>query len=150
MYAGPGPMLQGMDQRVTRRGGKRPRVLIVDDERDVADSLSALLELLDYDVRVTYSGHAAVDVAGAYRPNVVILDMNMPGMDGLQTARRLKKDRRLAGVAFVAHSAADEPLVRRVAKQIGFRHFVTKGDLSSTTALLDILLEIEGCTSSGA
>ena len=121
-------------------GIQRTKVLIVDDDHDGADSLAVLLELLDYDVRVVYGGPDALAVAGAYRPDIVILDINMPIMDGLQTARHLKKDRRLQRASFVAHSAGDEPLVKRVAREIGFRHFVTKG--TSETAVLDALLEI--------
>ena len=72
------------------------KVLIVDDDRDVADSLAALVRLvLDYDVCVRYSGETAISTAGKYRPDVVIVDVNMPGLDGLQTAQILKTDRRL-------------------------------------------------------
>ena len=123
------------------RGQQRSRVLLVDDDRDVADSLAEVLRLLDYEVRVAYSGEEALDVAGRYRPDVVILDVNMPGMNGLQAARRLKSDRRLSRKPFIAHTAADEPLVRQVAAQIGFSHLVVKGG-ESLTAMVDALLDI--------
>jgi CheY-like chemotaxis protein len=121
------------------------KVLVVDDERDVADSLAALLKILGYDVCVAYSGDGAIEVAGRYRPSVVILDINMPGMDGLQTARRLKADRRLQRTTFVGHTAADidDPFIKKVASRIGFRHLVIKGNLSSAPAILNVLLEIE-------
>ena len=120
---------------------QRIRVLLVDDDRDVADSMAEVLRLLDYEVRVVYGGEEALGVAGDYRPDVVILDVNMPGIDGLQTARQLKRDRRLSGKPFIAHTAADEPLVRRVAAEIGFRRMVVKGG-ESLTEMLDALLEI--------
>jgi CheY-like chemotaxis protein len=123
------------------RDRQRIRVLLVDDDRDVADSLAEVLRLLDYDVRVVYSGAEALGVAGKYRPDVVILDINMPGIDGLQAARELKRDRRLTGKPFIAHTASDEPLVRRVAADIGFRRTVIKGSQALTetiNALLDV------------
>ena len=91
--------------------GGRPgiRVLLVDDDRDVADSLAEVFRLLDYDVRVAYSGEGALGIAGRYRPDVVVLDVNMPGMNGLQAARELKRDRRrrLSRQPFIAHTAAE-------------------------------------------
>lgn len=123
-------------------GGRgRIRVLLVDDDRDVADSLAEVLRLLDYDVRVAYSGEGALGIAGRYRPDVVILDINMPGMNGLLAARELKRDRRLNRQPFIAHTAADEPLVRQIAEQIGFRHFVVKGG-ESLTAIVNALMDV--------
>ena len=112
------------------------RVLLVDDVHDVADSLGVLLEALGYRVCVRYDGNSALASAGKYRPDVVIMDIDMPGLDGLQTARRLKDDRRLRRPIFIAHTASDSPFTRRVAAQIGFAHFVPKGEVES---LLDIL-----------
>ena len=121
-------------------GRQRIRVLVVDDNHDLADSTAEVLRVLDYDVRTVYTGQEAVAVAGQYRPDIVVLDINMPGMDGLQTARHLKRDRRLARKSFLAHTGTDEPLVRQVASQIGFNGWVVKGGPMS--ALIDALLEI--------
>lgn len=89
---------------------------------------------------VAYSGEEALCEAGNYRPDVVIPDVNMPGMDGLQPARLLKRDRRLSSKPFIAHTAADEPLVRQVATQIGFSHLVVKGG-ESLLATVDALCD---------
>ena len=78
-------------------------------------------------------GHATVDArvrGGPARPD-----------DPEQTARQLKRDRRLSGKPFIAHTAADEPLVRRIAAEIGFRRMVVKGG-ESLTEMLEALLEI--------
>ena len=123
------------------RDRQRIRVLLVDDDRDVADSLAEVLRLLDYDVRVVYGGDEALGVAGDYRPDVVILDINMPGIDGLQAARELKRDRRLKDKPFIAHTASDEPLVRRVAADIGFRRTVIKGT-QALAETIDALLDV--------
>jgi CheY-like chemotaxis protein len=125
-------------------GGRAPqlRILLVDDDHDVADSLAAVLKILDYDVCIAYSGQEAINLAGRYRPDIVILDVNMRGMNGLQIARHLKKDRRLAATSFIAHTAADGPLVRRVVSEIGFQRLIVKRQHASLTTILDALLEI--------
>jgi len=120
------------------------KVLIVDDDRDVADSLAALVRVvLDYDVCVRYDGETAIETAGNYRPDVVILDVNMPGLDGLQTARILKTDRRLQHKTFIAHTGEDGPFVRRVASRIGFHEVVAKGGGNAVSALIDLLADAE-------
>ena len=122
---------------------ERPmRILVVDDNRDVADSLAVLLQMMDFDTCTAYSGNAALEVAGGYRPDVVVLDLNMPGMDGLQTARSLRSDRRLSRATFIAYTAADEPFIRRLASQMGFDHVIAKGNVTSLTTMLDSLREI--------
>jgi CheY-like chemotaxis protein len=123
--------------------GRAVRVLVVDDVPDVADSLGVLLEALGYVVCAAYSGISALELAGEYRPDVVIMDIDMLGLDGLQTARRLRNDRRLRRLMFIAHTATDTPLVRRVAAHIGFAHFVRKGDVE---CLLNILKGLASAT----
>ena len=68
-------------------------ILIVDDNRDAADSLSALLGLMGHDVQVAYGGPAAIETAVAFRPDVVLLDIGMPGMDGYEVAERIRARR---------------------------------------------------------
>lgn len=123
------------------------KILIVDDDRDVADSLAALVRVvLDYDVCVRYGGESAISAAGEYRPDVVILDVNMPGLDGLQTARILKTDRRLEGKTFIAHTAEDSVFVRKVASRIGFHQVVAKGNTNGVSELIDLLSDVEPST----
>ncbi|ARN83067.1 hybrid sensor histidine kinase/response regulator [Methylocystis bryophila] len=68
-----------------------PRVLVVDDNRDVADSLTLLLETLDANARAAYGGQSALQIAAAFKPEVVFLDLMMPDMDGYETASRLRQ-----------------------------------------------------------
>jgi CheY-like chemotaxis protein len=71
------------------------RVLVVDDWPDTAESMAVLLRLWGHDVRIAHDGPTALAVAAFYRPNVVLLDVGLPGMDGYQVARRLRNDLRL-------------------------------------------------------
>jgi two-component system, chemotaxis family, CheB/CheR fusion protein len=123
------------------------KILIVDDNRDAADALAALVRVvLDYDVCVQYSGETAIAMAGEYRPDVVIVDVNMPGLDGLQTARILKTDRRLQQKTFIAHTAEDSVFVRKVASRIGFHQVVAKGNTNGMSELIDLLSDVERST----
>lgn len=68
----------------------KPRILVVDDNVDAANSLGRLLALLDYEACVVHDGPAAIQKLAAFRPAVVLLDLGMPGMDGLETAQQIK------------------------------------------------------------
>ncbi len=71
--------------------GARLRVLIVDDNRDAADALCELLEILGHEARAVYDGDAALAAVAEVPPHVVLLDLGMPGLDGYETARRLRQ-----------------------------------------------------------
>lgn len=66
------------------------RILVVDDNVDVADTLAMLLECPQYEVRKAYNGREAVDVAQSFMPDLIILDIDMPVMDGFAAARMLR------------------------------------------------------------
>ena len=104
------------------------RVLVVDDNQDAADSLATLLGLWGYDCRVSYDGQTALQTAWEFRPDCLILDINMPGMDGCTVARRLRAVPELRGVKLVALTAySDETHARRI-QQAGFDYHLVKGE----------------------
>ena len=78
------------------------RVLVVDDNQDAADSTAMLLGAIGAEVRVAYDGQGALCVLDVWRPDVVLLDIGMPGMDGLEVARRIREKPALDGVRLVA------------------------------------------------
>jgi len=101
------------------------RCLVVDDNRDGATSLGAYLSILGAHVRVVFSGSEAIEIAPAFRPQLVVLDINMPGLNGFETAERLKLQAWSAAAIFVAHTASHA--FRRAAAAAGFHHFLVKG-----------------------
>jgi signal transduction histidine kinase len=114
------------------------RILIVDDNRDAAESLAMLLRMLDNDVRTAHDGRRALEVAATYRPDVVLLDIGLPGMSGLDICRRLREQ----------HTGGQQPLIaamtgygqeedRRRSQEAGFNvHLVKPVDLNSLREVL--------------
>jgi two-component system, sensor histidine kinase len=89
------------------------RVLVADDDADTADSLALLVRLWGHGVWVTYAGVEALAAALAYRPDVLLLDVAMPGLDGFRLARLIRGQPRLDGALLVAIPA------RRLARCTG-------------------------------
>jgi PAS domain S-box-containing protein len=86
-----------------RPGAGRPiRVLVVEDSRDSAESLRLLLEATGHEVRLAHSGDEGVRAAGQWRPDAVVCDIGLPGMDGFAVARRLRQDPATAGAKLIA------------------------------------------------
>ncbi|WP_181969931.1 CheR family methyltransferase [Paraburkholderia sp. DHOC27] len=102
------------------------RILIVDDNADAAESSAMLLRLDNHEVEVAVDGPTALVRASEFRPDVVLLDIGLPGMDGYEVARRLRAASGFAHVMLIAHSgyAGDEHLQR--VKQAGFDHHLIK------------------------
>src|SRR5215472_2973155 len=74
-----------------RPAAVRLQVLVVEDNRDTADTLCLLLQMLGHDARAAYSGTEGVRQATSWRPDVVFCDIGLPGMDGFEVARRLRR-----------------------------------------------------------
>ena len=113
------------------------RCLVVDDHHDGATSLGAYLSILGADVRVVFSGDEAINIAPEFCPQLVVLDINMPGLNGFETVKRLKHQTWAHVATFVAHTAAGQTL-RRAAMAAGFHHFLVKGD---AVAQFDAIVE---------
>jgi CheY-like chemotaxis protein len=107
--------------------GPSLRVLLIEDNPDAAESLRLLLALYGHEVAVAHTGQAGLDLARAFRPDVVVCDLGLPGgMDGYAVARALRADPELAGVTAVALSGYGQEEDRRRARQAGFDHHLTK------------------------
>ena len=106
---------------------RRPgiRILVVDDSIDSAETLGELLKIWGHDVRLAHDGPAAVAAARDYRPEVVLLDIGLPGMDGFAVAAQLRKEG-IGGRMLVALTGYGEQQDRDRARQVGFDHHLVK------------------------
>jgi two-component system CheB/CheR fusion protein len=102
------------------------KVLIVDDNEDAAESLAALLELSGYEVRTAFDGRAALVAAGEFRPDAVLLDIGMPGMNGYEVAAHLRADERTRDVVLVALTGWSHEEELRKTAEAGFDHHLVK------------------------
>ena len=102
------------------------RVLVVDDNRDAAESLAMVLRLTGHEVALAHDGPGALDAAGSFMPDVVLLDIGMPGMNGYEVARRLRarpEGRRLVLAALTGWGQRED---KERALEAGFDHHLTK------------------------
>src|SRR5262249_33866753 len=100
------------------RGAAR-RILVVDDNADAADGLSYFLAMSGHEVRTAYDGREALAAARAYRPEAVLLDIGMPGMDGYEVARRLRQEPGLERALLVALTGYGQEEDRRRSREAG-------------------------------
>jgi PAS domain S-box-containing protein len=109
-----------------RPAGAPGKVLVVDDNRDAAETLSTFLEMLGLQTHAVHDGPAAVPAALDFRPDVVLLDIGLPGMDGYEVARAMREQPQLGRVTLIALTGWGAEEDRRRALQAGFDHHLTK------------------------
>jgi signal transduction histidine kinase len=119
------------------------RVLIVDDNRDSAESLALLLRLRGHEVRTVYDGPAALKAAPAFRPQVVLLDIGLPlGMDGYEIAQQMRQQPELQGAALIALTGYGQEEDRHRSALAGLEaHLVKPVD---PAVLVDLLNQLQG------
>lgn len=105
--------------------GRSCRVLVVDDNMDSAESLAMLLKVSGHDVRTAHDGEAALEAALDWRPEVVLLDIGLPGLDGFEVAKRMRRHPALLDVVLVALTGYGQDADRQRSQDAGFdRHLV--------------------------
>jgi signal transduction histidine kinase/CheY-like chemotaxis protein len=122
--------------------GRGHRALVLDDNRDAADTLAMMLELLGLEVRTLYDPTAFEDTYAAFAPDVVFLDVGMPGRSGYDVAKALRAAPRGDAVLLVAITGWGQPEDRRRTREAGFdRHLVKPPDLPAIQAICRLLVE---------
>ena len=120
----------------------KPFVLVCDDNFDVADSMAMLLRLSGADVQVVHDGTAALAAAAAAPPDVVLLDLGMPGMTGYEVARQLRQRSELASTVLVALTGWGSEETRARCREVGFHHHLTKpADLATLRGIVASVAE---------
>lgn len=105
--------------------GSRLRILVVDDSKDGADSLSMVLQMLGADTRAAYDGKSALELVRTFTPHIVLLDIGMPDMDGHTVARRIRADPAHATIRLIALTGWGTDDERRRSEEAGIdEHWV--------------------------
>jgi len=102
------------------------RILVVDDLRDAADTLALMLQTMGHHTRTAYDGLEAVEAAGTFKPNIVLLDIGLPTMTGYDAARRIRNEPWGAKMALVALTGWGQDEDKQRAFEAGFDHHLTK------------------------
>jgi CheY-like chemotaxis protein len=110
------------------------KVLIVDDNREAVETLGIMVERLGHDVRRAHDGHSAIDIAASFLPNVVLMDVGMPRLDGCETARRIRREPWGKSITLVALTGWGQDEDRRRTHEAGFDHHLVK-PVASTVLL---------------
>jgi signal transduction histidine kinase len=130
---------EGASDAGLERPGLAPRrILVVDDNRDAAETLGMLLELSGAHTRVVHDGQAALEAFRSYRPAVVLLDLGLPGMDGYEIARRLRDEPGGVHAKLIALTGWGQEEDRRRSRAAGIDHHLVKPvDMRALEAALE-------------
>jgi CheY-like chemotaxis protein len=105
---------------------RRLKILVVDDNRDAADSCEALLELSGHEVQTAYGAQDGYLLAEAFRPDVLLLDIGLPDIDGYALAHRIRRSQWGEQMTLIALTGWGQEADKRRAREAGFDHHVTK------------------------
>src|SRR5262249_33473613 len=121
-----------------RASGRRLRVLVVDDNQDAAETMALLIRLWGHDVWTAHQGAAALDIVARERPQVVLLDIGLPGIDGYEVARRVRADPNTGETVLVALTGYGQTEDRARSREAGFTvHLVKPVEPEVIQRLLD-------------
>src|SRR5690349_14829824 len=120
------PLMTHDEHSATIASSTRPRILIVEDNMDAAESLRMYLDLCGYEVRVAYTGPAGVDAARDWYPDVILCDLGLPGLDGYGVALALRRDPATASLRLIAMSGYGSVADKERCQEVGFECHLTK------------------------
>lgn len=125
---------------MTAEKNEKPRILLVDDQESVLKLLDAILKVRNYDVMYASNGLDAVEIAMSVKPNLVLLDVMMPGMDGFKVCQTLKANAPTKDIPVVFLTARGDDADREMGERVGASGFVKKPFRS--VELLNIISEL--------
>jgi signal transduction histidine kinase/ActR/RegA family two-component response regulator len=123
--------------------GSSLRVLVVDDNVDTVTTLAMLVQESGHEVRTAYDGMSVLEAALDYRPNLVLLDIGLPGLNGFEVAKRLRQQPTLKDVVLVAMTGYGQESDRKRSREAGFDHHLVKpGDFGKILQILATVSEL--------
>jgi PAS domain S-box-containing protein len=134
------PVIQEPPNPVTASNNTPLRILVVDDNEDGANSLGKMLQMSGNEVRVAHDGLAAIEVAEAFRPQVILLDIGMPKLDGYDACRRIRETSWGKNTVLIALTGWGQDEDRRRTHEAGFDYHLVKPVEAST--LVKVLTEV--------
>ncbi|MBX9652862.1 response regulator, partial [bacterium] len=125
------------------RSPDKRRVLIVDDNVDASSSLALMLDFMGNETRIAHDGQRAIDVAAEFHPDLILLDIGMPHLNGLEAAAEIRKRAWGREIMLVALTGWGQEEDRRRTKEAGFDLHLTKPiDFSVLTEVLDSIKKV--------
>ena len=132
--------MRDLEEAEAGRGDPRLKVLVVDDNEASAVTLGWAVEAEGYDVRTVFGGQAALDTAKDFRPDIVLLDLGMPGMSGFDVCRALRTDPDFAHIKIIAQTGWGDDAARKRTAESGFDlHLVKPVNIDVLHDMLDLL-----------
>jgi len=126
-----------------RPGRKYCRVLAVDDNVDAAQAMKLMLEFSGHEVRIANDGLGALEAAIAWCPDVVLLDIGLPGFSGFEVAKRIRKEATLGNIVLVALTGYGHESDRQRSREAGFDHHLVKpADFEAIEEILDSIAKL--------
>jgi CheY-like chemotaxis protein len=134
----PGPEgYNAIPSEVHNLPGARCKIVVADDNKDAVDSLAMMLRALGHEVRTAKDGQEAIEATATFRPDVVLLDIGMPKLNGYEAARRIREEPWGKQVTLIALTGWGQDEYRQRSREAGFDHHLVKPPDSSE--LLEIL-----------
>ncbi len=125
-----------------QEGSGKCKVLVVDDNVDGAVTLSVILKHMGNSVRITHDGRSALAVGAEFVPDLILMDIGMPGMDGYETCERMRQEPWSANVKIVALTGWGQEEDKRKAKRAGFDlHLVKPVERKTLVEVIDQVCE---------
>jgi PAS domain S-box-containing protein len=138
----PQPLASSPPTEKARPTGPSLRVLVVDDNVDTVTTLAMLVQESGHEIRAAYDGLAVLEAALDYRPNVVLLDIGLPGLNGFEVAKQLRQQPALQNAMLVAMTGYGRDSDRRRSQEAGFDHHLVKpGDFGKVLEILATVSE---------
>ncbi|NQT47138.1 MAG: response regulator [Candidatus Omnitrophica bacterium] len=120
----------------------KKRILLVDDEKDLIETLAFRLEANEYEVLKAYDGQEGLDKARKEKPDLIILDLMLPKMDGYKVCRMLKFDEKYKQIPIIMFTARAQDSDKKMGEEVGADGYITKP--FDPKALLDKIKELLG------